>query len=149
MPLIRVYLQSLYRCWSTVFLIKGPYSCPLTFKFSFDDLFFRVVNRSTFTCPYCYQSNLDSKGLLQHVNNNHKNEQQSVVSDLFDMFGVWEEMKILCCLKIAKKFFKYYPSFFRFVQSVPTCHGGIPIKKVGTLSNILIYVTNLNMIHMW
>ncbi|CAH3174493.1 unnamed protein product [Porites lobata] len=38
-----------------------------------------VVNRSTFTCPYCYQSNLDNKGLLQHVNNNHKNEQQSVV----------------------------------------------------------------------
>ena len=56
------------------------------FKFSFDDLFFRVVNRSTFTCPYCYQSNLDNKGLLQHVNNNHKTEQQSVVSELFDVW---------------------------------------------------------------
>ncbi|KAL9976137.1 hypothetical protein ACROYT_G013392 [Oculina patagonica] len=36
-------------------------------------------NRSTFTCPFCYQRNLDSNGLLQHVNSNHKNERQSVV----------------------------------------------------------------------
>lgn len=36
-------------------------------------------NRSTFTCPFCYQSNFDNKGLLQHVNNNHKSERQSVV----------------------------------------------------------------------
>lgn len=36
-------------------------------------------NRETFTCPYCYQTNLDCNGLLQHVNNNHKHEMQSVV----------------------------------------------------------------------
>ncbi|KAJ7364971.1 hypothetical protein OS493_007604 [Desmophyllum pertusum] len=36
-------------------------------------------NRSTFTCPLCYQSNLDSNGMLKHVNSKHKNERQSVV----------------------------------------------------------------------
>lgn len=36
-------------------------------------------NRSTFTCPFCYQSNLDCKAILQHVNSYHKNEKQSVV----------------------------------------------------------------------
>ena len=44
-------------------------------------MFFRAKNRSTFTCPFCYQSNFDNKGLLQHVNNNHKSERQSVVSN--------------------------------------------------------------------
>lgn len=38
-----------------------------------------LKNRSTFSCPYCPQSNLDSKGMLQHVNSCHKNERQSVV----------------------------------------------------------------------
>lgn len=38
-----------------------------------------LKNRSTFSCPFCSQSNLDSKGMLKHVNNYHKNERQSVV----------------------------------------------------------------------
>lgn len=39
----------------------------------------QATNRSTFTCPYCYQRNLDCKTLLHHVNGNHKRETQSVV----------------------------------------------------------------------
>lgn len=36
-------------------------------------------NRSTFTCPYCNKRNMDCNSLLQHVNNYHKGETQSVV----------------------------------------------------------------------
>lgn len=39
--------------------------------------------------------------------------------------------------------------FFRCVQSVPACHGGIPFRRVVISFNILIYDTSLNMIHMW
>ena len=33
---------------------------------------FRVVNRVTFTCPFCKEANMERKGLLEHVERKHK-----------------------------------------------------------------------------
>ena len=32
----------------------------------------RVVNRSTFKCPFCAEANLERKGLLEHTAKKHK-----------------------------------------------------------------------------
>lgn len=36
--------------------------------------FYRAKNRQTFKCPFCSESNLERKGLLEHVNKKHKRQ---------------------------------------------------------------------------
>lgn len=52
-------------------------------------------------------------------------------------------------LKITCNNHSFWFVFFRCVQSVPPCRGGIHSRKVGILFNTLICGTNLNMTHMW
>lgn len=52
-------------------------------------------------------------------------------------------------LKITCNSHSVWFVFFRCVQSVPTCRGGIHSRKVGILFNTLTCGTNLNMTHMW
>lgn len=37
-----------------------------------NNFIYRVVNRQTFKCPLCSVSNLERKGLLEHVNKKHR-----------------------------------------------------------------------------
>lgn len=38
-----------------------------------------LSNRSTFSCPFCGEANLDTSGMLKHCNENHLNEPTNVV----------------------------------------------------------------------
>jgi hypothetical protein len=39
-----------------------------------------LSNRSTFSCPFCGEANLDTSGMLKHCNENHMDEPTNVVS---------------------------------------------------------------------
>lgn len=42
-----------------------------------------IPNRSTFVCPFCGARNLDQQELVKHCMDNHRNDPNKVVRDIF------------------------------------------------------------------